>query len=93
VTEVHVRAARITWHDAHGSGSSQWKTLASVSQGVACEVTTIGFIVDPSLPGHVTVVQTVNPHSAADAADAECLHEFHIPLGMVVDIEFFDDPA
>ena len=73
-----MRRVEVTWWDAHGHGA-RWMARSDVNDG-PCVVRSVGYLVKPGKKGHVSLAQTVNPHTGAGA---DLFHVFHIPLGMV----------
>lgn len=73
-----MRRVEVQWWDAHGMGP-RWMPVDQVNDG-PCLVRSVGYLVRPGKKGHVTLAQTVNPHTGATA---DLFHVFHIPTGMV----------
>lgn len=64
----------IVWHDAHGA-TSGWTHHGDIDPAPA-EIRTVGWLVPNVKPGHLCVVQSIDPHGNVDNA-------LGIPIGMV----------
>ena len=68
---------RVTWADAHSSPHSSWCDPDELREDVEEWLNdTVGYVVAPGKPDHVTVAQSVTPDGSVD-------HVLHIPTGMV----------
>lgn len=75
--------AVVTWHDAHSDNSGSWTERSSIDDDPYI-VRSVGFILDPPKPGHVSVIQSVGIDDALD-------HILHIPTQMVQNVRYLDE--
>jgi hypothetical protein len=68
---------RVVWHDAHGA-TSGWTHHGDIDPAPA-EIQTVGWLVPNVKPGHLVVVQSIDPHGNVDNAIA-------IPTSMVREV-------
>lgn len=64
----------VVWWDAHGA-TSGWTHHGDIDPAPA-EIQTVGWLLPKVKPGHLTVVQSIDPHGNVDNATA-------IPVAMV----------
>jgi hypothetical protein len=80
-----LRPAYVRWSDAHADGTGSWLRIEDI-EDEPYVVRSTGFVLDEVKKGHISIAQSLG------AEEGVVDHVLHIPVGMILSIQYIDVP-